>query len=113
MQGPNYSTYCIAMKYMKPEGDQPQEFLFMLGHEADLQHRRNGFCLCRHTTAHPRLQVLKSLYELNTHIPRNGSLLGIIGTAGTTAASLNCGSRASSFGIWGSAVAIMVDMIDC
>ncbi|CAE7038720.1 unnamed protein product [Symbiodinium natans] len=32
-------------------------------------------------------EVLKSLYELNTHIPRNGSLLGIIGTAGNTVSS--------------------------
>jgi len=37
-------------------------------------------------------EVLKSLYELNTHIPRNGSLLGIIGTAGTTVS--NAGVKA-------------------
>lgn len=31
-------------------------------------------------------EVLKALYELNTHIPRNGSLLGIIGESGPVAA---------------------------
>lgn len=30
-------------------------------------------------------EVLKALYELNTHIPRNGSLLGIIGESGPVA----------------------------
>jgi len=33
-------------------------------------------------------EVLKTLYELNTHIPGRGSLLGIIGTAGSTVAQV-------------------------